>query len=136
MPRRPRSARAISVASAGKIKGLRGAKLGNAYLRWAFGEAAVLAKRHNSHIAALAEHLERFVPANLRHRFADLDELWAMAVETGIAVCWVPRIGLLDDLLAAPTTDERMDVLVENFKPGTLEKWGIGPDELLDRADF
>lgn len=28
---------------------------------------------------------------------------------------------------------ERMDVLVENFKPGTLEKWGIGPDELLAR---
>lgn len=28
---------------------------------------------------------------------------------------------------------ERMNVLVENFKPGTLEKWGIGPDELLAR---
>lgn len=23
------------------------------------------------------------------------------------------------------------DVLIENFKPGTLEKWGLGPDELL-----
>ena len=34
-----------TVASAGKIKGLRGAKLGNPYLRWAFGEAAVIAKR-------------------------------------------------------------------------------------------
>jgi len=22
------------------------------------------------------------------------------------------------------------DVLIENFKPGTLEKWGLGPDEL------
>lgn len=62
--------------------------------------------------AALAEHLERYVPANLRHRFADLDELWAMAVETGIAVCWVPRMGLLDDLLAAPTAEQRMDILV------------------------
>ena len=28
---------------------------------------------------------------------------------------------------------ERMNVLVENFKPGTLEKWGIGPDVLLER---
>ncbi len=28
---------------------------------------------------------------------------------------------------------ERMNVLVENFKPGTLEKWGIGPDVLLAR---
>jgi transposase len=31
-----------SVASAGKIKGLTGGKMGNAYLRWAFGEAAVI----------------------------------------------------------------------------------------------
>ena len=62
--------------------------------------------------AALAEQLERFVPANLRHRFADLDELWGMSVETGIAICWVLRIGLLDELLAAPTAEDRMDVLV------------------------
>ena len=27
----------------------------------------------------------------------------------------------------------RTNVLVENFKPGTLEKWGIGPDVLLER---
>ena len=24
----------------------------------------------------------------------------------------------------------KVDVLIENFKPGTLEKWGLGPDEL------
>ena len=28
---------------------------------------------------------------------------------------------------------ERANVLVENFKPGTIEKWGIGPDVLLAR---
>ena len=47
-----------TVASAGKIKGLRGAKLGNAYLRWAFGEAAVIAKRDPHLIGPLAQRWE------------------------------------------------------------------------------
>jgi transposase len=47
-----------TVASAGKIKGLRGAKLGNPYLRWAFGEAAVIAKRDPVIIGPLAQRLE------------------------------------------------------------------------------
>jgi transposase len=47
-----------TVASAGKIKGLRGAKLGNPYLRWAFGEAAVIAKRDPVFIGPLAQRLE------------------------------------------------------------------------------
>jgi transposase len=47
-----------TVASAGKIKGLRGAKLGNPYLRWAFGEAAVVAKRDPLVIGPLAQRLE------------------------------------------------------------------------------
>ena len=63
-------------------------------------------------LAALAEEIERVVPANLRHRFDELDALWAMAVEDGVAICWVPRSGLLDDLLAEPTREARMDVLV------------------------
>jgi len=46
-----------TVASAGKIKGLRGAKLGNPYLRWAFGEAAIIAKRDPQGIGPLAQRL-------------------------------------------------------------------------------
>jgi transposase len=46
-----------TVASAGKIKGLRGAKLGNPYLRWAIGEAAVLGRRHDARLAAWHERL-------------------------------------------------------------------------------
>jgi transposase len=46
-----------TVASAGKIKGLRGAKLGNPYLRWAIGEAAMLGRRHDARIAAWHERL-------------------------------------------------------------------------------
>jgi transposase len=47
-----------TVASAGKIKGLRGAKLGKPYLRWAFGEAAVLGKRHHEELDAFSRRLE------------------------------------------------------------------------------
>ena len=54
-----------TVASAGKIKGLRGAKLGNPYLRWAFGEAAVVAKRDPLLIGPLAQRLE----ARLNNKF-------------------------------------------------------------------
>lgn len=53
-----------SVASAGKIKGLRGAKLGNPYLRWAFGEAAVIAKRDHATIGPLAQRLEAKMNGN------------------------------------------------------------------------
>ena len=53
-----------TVASAGKIKGLRGAKLGNPYLRWAFGEAAVIAKRDHLVIGPLAQRLEGHMGGN------------------------------------------------------------------------
>ncbi len=53
-----------SVASAGKIKGLRGAKLGNPYLRWAFGEAAVIAKRDHATIGPLSQGLEARMGGN------------------------------------------------------------------------
>jgi transposase len=53
-----------TVASAGRIKGLRGAKLGNPYLRWAFGEAAVIAKRDHALIGPLAQRLEARLGGN------------------------------------------------------------------------
>ena len=53
-----------TVASAGKIKGLRGAKLGNPYLRWAFGEAAVIGKRHHPVLRPLAQRLEAKMNGN------------------------------------------------------------------------
>jgi transposase len=53
-----------TVASAGKIKGLRGAKLGNPYLRWAFGEAAIIAKRDHAVIGPLAQRLEARMNGN------------------------------------------------------------------------
>lgn len=46
-----------SVASAGKIKGLTGGKMGNGYLRWAFGEAAIIAKRNHPLLTPYAEKL-------------------------------------------------------------------------------
>jgi hypothetical protein len=53
-----------TVASAGKIKGLRGAKLGNPYLRWAFGEAAVIAKRDHHLVRPLSQRLEAHMNGN------------------------------------------------------------------------
>ena len=53
-----------TVASAGKIKGLRGAKLGNPYLRWAFGEAAVIAKRDHYLVGPLSQRLEAKMGGN------------------------------------------------------------------------
>jgi transposase len=53
-----------TVASAGKIKGLRGARLGNPYLRWAFGEAAVIAKRDHQVIGPLSQSLEARMGGN------------------------------------------------------------------------
>ena len=53
-----------TVASAGQIKGLRGAKLGNPYLRWAFGEAAVIAKRDHAILGPLAQRLEARMGGN------------------------------------------------------------------------
>jgi transposase len=46
-----------SVASAGKVKGLCGGKMGNAYLRWAFGEAAIICKRNHPLITPYADKL-------------------------------------------------------------------------------
>lgn len=45
--------------SGGKKLGSRGAKIGNPYLKWAFIEAARLAKRSNPAIAKLASRLEK-----------------------------------------------------------------------------
>lgn len=53
-----------TVASAGKIKGLRGKKLGNPYLRWAFGEAAIIAKRDHVLLGPLYQRLEARMNGN------------------------------------------------------------------------
>jgi transposase len=45
--------------SAGKKKGVGGAKMGNPHLKWAFSEAAVMFIRHNSAAKKLAEHLTK-----------------------------------------------------------------------------
>ena len=46
-----------SGASAGKVKGLTGGKMGNAYLRWAYGQAALIAKRNHPLLTPYAEKL-------------------------------------------------------------------------------
>jgi hypothetical protein len=53
----------------------------------------------------------RLIPSNLLDR-SDLEQLLAVARVDGIAVCWVPRAEILDELRAASTTSQRYDVLV------------------------
>jgi len=64
-----------TVASAGKIEGMRGAKMGNGYLKWAFKECILVAKRSHPEIKAMAQRLERkhgkaTANAILAHRLA------------------------------------------------------------------
>ena len=47
-----------TVASAGIIKGTRGGKLGNAYLKWAFSQAAILGKRSHPKLRRYSQKLE------------------------------------------------------------------------------
>ena len=47
-----------TVASAGKIKGAQGGKIGNGYLKYAFHEAAVLGKRANPELSKFVQRLE------------------------------------------------------------------------------
>jgi len=64
-----------SVESAGVIKGMRGGKMGNGYLKWAMKEAVLVAKRSHPDVRALAQRLEKrhgrqTANAVLAHRLA------------------------------------------------------------------
>jgi transposase len=80
-----------TVASAGKIKGLRGAKLGNPYLRWAFGEAAVIAKRDPAVIGPLAQRLEARMNGN------KFKANTVLAIKLARAVYYMLRTGTVFD---------------------------------------
>lgn len=62
-------------------------------------------------LVILGAAARRLVPSNLLDR-SDLEQLVAVARVDGIAVCWVPRAEILDELRAASTTGQRYDVLV------------------------
>lgn len=49
--------------------------------------------------ATAVDHLDRYAPANLRNRFVDVDALQAISSADGNPIAWIPRPGLLDDLL-------------------------------------
>lgn len=94
-----------TVASAGKIKGLRGAKLGNPYLRWAFGEAAVIAKRDPLVIGPLAQRLEAKMNGN------KFKANTVLAIKLARAVYYMLRTGTGFDpeRLVRPLTTKQSD---------------------------
>lgn len=111
--------------SAGKTYGTGGAKIGNAYLRWAFGEAAVLflrgnpaaqqwlakkAQKHNKAkaLTLLAHKLGRAVYFMLkRETLFDQDKFLARAVRTAAAVLvgLDPQMQFLATILEPETGD-------------------------------
>jgi transposase len=48
-----------SVESAGVIKGMRGGKMGNGYLKWAMKQAVIVAKRSHPQIRQMTQRLEK-----------------------------------------------------------------------------
>ena len=86
------------MASAGKIKGLRGAKLGNPYLRWAFGEAAVIAKRDHAIIGPLAQRLETRMNGN---KFK-ANTVLAIKLPEPSTSCSTTRASLIPNVSLAP----------------------------------
>lgn len=75
------------------------------------GGFALSAALHRS-LTMLSDAARRLVPSNLLDR-SDLEQLVEVAHVDGIAVWWVPRSEILDELLDASTTWQRYDVLVE-----------------------
>jgi crotonobetainyl-CoA:carnitine CoA-transferase CaiB-like acyl-CoA transferase len=65
---------------------------------------------------------------------------WRILDETGIAYWWRSLARNKKSVTANLRTDEgreivrrlmnSADVVIENFKPGTMEKWGLGPEDL------
>jgi crotonobetainyl-CoA:carnitine CoA-transferase CaiB-like acyl-CoA transferase len=66
------------------------------------------------------------------------------AARNGVGIYWKSlarnKRSVALDLHDPPTVElvlrwvRRFDVFIENFRPGTLERWGLGPDVLLERS--
>ena len=79
------------------------------------------------------EHPTRVDPARGHGPSKDGEGLWFKALARN------KRLVTLDLSKPAGATSssgsaERSDVVLENFRPGTLERWGVGPDELWPRT--
>src|SRR5690606_2597873 len=62
------------------------------------------------------------------HRYQDLGLWWPVLARNKKSVTANLRDPKGQDLVRRLLQDA--DVLIENFKPGTLEKWGLSPEEL------
>lgn len=63
------------------------------------------------------------------HRYKDRSLWWPILGRNKKSVTANLRVDEGRDLVRKLVS--KSDALIENFKPGTLEKWGLGPDELL-----
>lgn len=57
--------------------------------------------------------LRRTIPDNLIGHLRDLEPLWNMSIDDGIAICWIPGSGILNDLITAESTNARLALLMD-----------------------
>ena len=65
-----------------------------------------------------------------RHRHRDHSLWWAIIGRNKSSI--VLDLHLEEDRAAALELCAAADVVVENFRPGTMEKWGLGPESVLE----
>ncbi len=90
--------------------------------------AAMMLADHGAHVIKV-EHPRRDDPSRGHGTSVDGVGLWWKTMSRGkLATCVDASQPDGQDVIRRLVADA--DVLIENFRPGTLERWGLGPDEL------
>src|SRR5690348_4228718 len=95
--------------------------------KWGIGPDALLERNPRLVIARVSDRMREWG----HDRYKGRALFWPSLARNKMSVSLNLRSEAGQQLLKELVADA--DVLIENFRPGTLEKWGIGPDALLER---